>query len=190
MVSNPRVCHMTRVYSTLIGIFMIYYCWVAWIALHPDVTPEYCAYYITRESSISPQMERGTRPIRLFEQLTPDDPRLIFHRWSPPETTFRWSDGPLGTIVFTLQRAVVELAEGRIVLSIGTNGPQRVKVSLNGKPMVDRAAGNNTVIELNFDPRLLNVGKNHLDFRFPDAKRPGNGDPRQLAIFIRSLKIF
>lgn len=46
-------------------------------------------------------------------------------------------------------------------------------------------------IAFNFDPGQLNRNKaNILEFKLPDARAPGNGDDRVLALALRNLTLY
>lgn len=70
-------------------------------------------------------------------------------------------------------------------------GLQRVKLSLNGKVILDsQFNGANIWLEARFSPDILCPGiENELWFELPDARMPDNGDKRILGIALKRLII-
>ena len=80
--------------------------------------------------------------------------------------------------------------KGRISLQVISLGKQRVLISLNGKSFYDEVLeGGDMLVEAEFPPALLNEGDNMLEFSLPKARRPRNGDPRMLALALKTLTI-
>ncbi len=46
-----------------------------------------------------------------------------------------------------------------------------------------------TTLNIAFNPLLLKAGENVLRFNLPDAHKPGNGDPRILAMAFKSFSV-
>ena len=75
-------------------------------------------------------------------------------------------------------------------LNFSTFGKQSVSIFLNGNEIfakdIDIWDGNMTI---EFPSALIKNGNNLLEFHFPDARQPGNGDNRLLALAIKSFQI-
>jgi glycosyltransferase involved in cell wall biosynthesis/ADP-heptose:LPS heptosyltransferase len=102
------------------------------------------------------------------------------------EPEYRWTDGNRAAMLFECPEGMPE--RGVLTLLIDTLGPQRLIARLNGKQVID------TVVDgshIRLDMHVTNIegDRNKLEFELPDAKVPGNGDLRQLAIAIRKFKI-
>ena len=115
--------------------------------------------------------------------------KLIFKSWSQPEASHRWSLGEVSQINFDLQ--TTNKFTGKIIINGHSLGKQNVHISLNGHKLKSQLMdGQKQTIEINFAPSLFKVGrKNVLEFSLPDAKQPGNGDLRQLALALTNIHI-
>jgi arabinofuranosyltransferase len=117
---------------------------------------------------------------------------ILFEGWSYPEDQHRWSSNLVASFLFNID--FIEggkNSEGKIVLSFYTFSKQRVELILNGKiiysgiPLEDSSNG----LVIPFDSYILVNGLNKLQFNLPDARIPGNGDQRVLALSLKSFKI-
>jgi hypothetical protein len=116
------------------------------------------------------------------------DPVFQFEGWNKPEELFLWSEGSTARVLFTISDP--QRIAGRLYLDVGTFGIQRVSALLNGSPVAEFLMHNNPAYRtIDFDPALLNVGQNVLEFRFEDARRPNAQDTRLLAMYLRHLLI-
>ncbi len=72
----------------------------------------------------------------------------------------------------------------------GTLGEQKITMSINGTGIYSGALEAwDKVLDIPFDKILLKDGTNTLAFELPDARQPGNGDQRILALALRSFQI-
>lgn len=110
--------------------------------------------------------------------------------WHAAEAEHRWSAGGLAKIIFQVQLDVPY--EGHLKLELGSLGSQRVSVLLNGQLLGNYQLDSwHQEIAFNFDPGQLNRNKaNILEFKLPDARAPGNGDDRVLALALRNLTLY
>lgn len=107
--------------------------------------------------------------------------------WSWPEKDFRWSDGDDAIIEFCVSAQDVIRCRG-IRLKFDTLGRQRISIGINGRKMFDGVMdGLNQ--ELLFQSVDFHEGVNRLAFSLPDARQPGNGDGRKLALAIKEFEI-
>jgi hypothetical protein len=108
--------------------------------------------------------------------------------WYDNEPTHRWSEGNRSSISFELETGDENCT--RLSLSGFSNGEQRIALKLNGKPIhSSRLSGAMESLEMALPTGTLKSGKNILEFELPDARHPGNGDPRILGFALKSLKI-
>lgn len=110
--------------------------------------------------------------------------------WHITELEHRWSAGKSTKVIFQVHPEMVY--EGRLKLEFGSLGSQRVTALLNneliGSHVLDNWHGQ---IEFNFDASKLNRnGANIIEFKLPDARPPGHGDDRVLALAFRRLTLY
>ena len=131
-------------------------------------------------------------PVPIGEKLNFDSDKLHLANWHPPESTHRWSDGKLSSIVFKVDSP--HQVEGVLKLHMGILGGQKITISLNGTKIYSGMVKSfewDKFLEVPFDKTLLRNGDdtNTLTFDTPDARQPGNGDPRTLAVALKSFQI-
>lgn len=110
--------------------------------------------------------------------------------WHAAEAEHRWSAGGLAKIIFQVPLNVPY--KGLLKLEAGSLGSQRVSVRLNGQLLGNYQLDSwHQEIALDFDPAQLNRDReNILEFELPDARAPGNGDDRVLALALRNLTLY
>lgn len=115
-----------------------------------------------------------------------NSPSVTFVGWSEPEGDFRWSSDDLSSIYFPVERSSYT---GSITILATYLGQQRVTVTLNGFILGNYSSQEvRGPISIKFNPNLLEFdGLNTLEFRLPDARMPGNGDVRVLAMALREI---
>jgi len=114
---------------------------------------------------------------------------VLFAGWSPPEDQHRWSSGLDSKILFNVDFNEKNI-KGEVVLNFSTLGKQKIIFSLNGKKIYSNLFdGEKKDFSIPFRSSDLVNGINRLDFNFPDARQPGNGDPRILALALKSFQI-
>lgn len=132
---------------------------------------------------------------RLGIAVLPDKPdfrdNMSFPDWSVAEESHRWSRDYHATILFSLQPA--HKYEGELLVRGPVLGTQRVAVSLNGAAIANISLNESADCcswSVRFSPDLLRAdGLNAFEFDLPDARKPGNGDPRILAVGIHAVQI-
>jgi len=116
--------------------------------------------------------------------------RVVFLDWCNAENTHRWSSGTSSAILLMLSPEMLSEFTGELLLRAGTLGSQRLTIYLNDKEVYFGQHNDwNLELKLPFSPVLLNAGRNTLRFELPDARVPGTGDPRILALAIKSFLI-
>lgn len=110
--------------------------------------------------------------------------------WHAAEENFRWSNGNRAKIRF---KALADATyKGRFSLSFSSLGVQSVSIFLNGHLLgIYQLDGRNYRMDIAFKADQLNrEDVNALVFDLPNARTPGNGDPRVLSIALRELTIY
>lgn len=120
------------------------------------------------------------------QQVTYKSPSLSFGKWSYPETSFRWTEGKECSVGFVLDEPVEDLS--RLIVKGAPLGAQRLALKLNGKNIYSgKIDGGPQTLEIDLPRQVLARGDNQLIFQLPDARAPGNGDPRLLGFALESL---
>jgi hypothetical protein len=116
---------------------------------------------------------------------------ISFPGWSIAEETHRWSRDYHATILFSLQPN--HKYEGELLVRGPVLGAQRVAVRLNGVAITNinlNESANCCNWSIRFSPDLLRAdGLNAFEFDLPDARKPGNGDQRILAIGVQAVQV-
>jgi ADP-heptose:LPS heptosyltransferase/glycosyltransferase involved in cell wall biosynthesis len=114
--------------------------------------------------------------------------RIEWRGFSGSEAQWRWSESTSATIVFEYLTKDDKTGRANLKLIFNTLGRQRIIARLNGRQVVS-ATYDGKNIRLMVPGKYLKVGSNALEFELPDARMPGNGDTRRLAIAVKSLEI-
>jgi glycosyltransferase involved in cell wall biosynthesis len=115
----------------------------------------------------------------------PDCPSIEWSGFSTAEPTFRWTDGRKASASLFLAEP-----DSMHTLSISTFalGDQNVTVSVNGERVFNGIVGpSSRRLDLTID--LLRPGYNVISFDLPDARAPGHGDNRLLALALEYIRI-
>lgn len=177
----------------LCGLVALFELGVVWLMLHPNVPPDYRAYYIDKTTTCLNQPVSGRYTLGTTVRFTPVDKnaaRLI--RVCGLEGPTGDGNHAVGTsarlrfayaepaTALTLQLAMVAIQKGGATLS------QRVEIVANGAPLatvtLDAAAPQQFSIPLTAPAD----GKLELELRFPDAVQMGPTDPDNR---LRSIKL-
>lgn len=110
--------------------------------------------------------------------------------WSDPENSYMWTDGKISKIYFDIKD--LEQFRGILSLEIATFDEQEISFIINdiyiGSKKVNSSLSNSSLIQFEFSPEILYRNKyNTIQFEFPNAKKPNNGDQRVLSM---ALKFF
>ena len=178
--------------SGLIRISIIvlaaFYLVVVYLVANPNVSPAYRDYYILRTASLSDAQRKQLQPLQIGRPYTHRDSVLGFDGWSWPEETHRWSNGKSAKIVFRLDAKAAQ-APQRLALRLASLGTQRTRWRLNGTDLGERRIGGEAELVFPVKPGLLREGENVVEIELPDARLPGNGDARRLALAFKSLEL-
>lgn len=114
--------------------------------------------------------------------------KVIFYEWYDVEKNHRWSRGNNPKVTFFIDDK--EGYKGEIIINGSTLGAQNIELILNGKTLlIGQYDISVDELHTNFSPTLLSHDKNILEFNLPDARKPDNGDPRTLALALKSFQI-
>jgi hypothetical protein len=114
---------------------------------------------------------------------------VVLKGWSFDRPAHRWNDGNVAAIDFLLPESPKPVGVIKIVAMY--YGNQRVNVSLNGEAVASYSSREVRVAKtIAVKPNQLLPGQwNSLVFDLPDAKSPGEQDPRLLAMGLKSIAI-
>lgn len=115
------------------------------------------------------------------------DKILFFNGWSYPENGHLWTEGYKSTMLFKID-GLPESCSPFVIINGSTLGEQLLSAYINGVEV------NKEKLNGQFES-VINIGRLNanaksairLDLNLPDATTPNNGDPRVLAISLRSL---
>lgn len=127
-------------------------------------------------------------PLKIGSRYKFDSDMLVFKGFSTPENNFRWSDEKESEIAFKLSSyADIEMLS--LDINMATLGMQSIEIMLNNKLIFsDKISTTNKTISLKINSSILKAN-NILNIKLRDAKMPGNGDARILAMQFRYLEI-
>ncbi len=178
---------MTLAYRVGSGALCAFYALVCYLALTPNVSDDYRAYYISRTSQISPSQKRTMRPVCPGETIDYRDSRVGFDGWFAPEVDSRRSSQNAAVVDFLWDSHACAGVSGILTIDAITIGRQTVLVYLNGKALYSGMIDSGPLPQLRFSPELL-AAENELRFEFPDAQ-PITGDHRTYALAFRALTV-
>jgi ADP-heptose:LPS heptosyltransferase len=108
--------------------------------------------------------------------------------FSASERNFRWTDGKRAAMLFDVDLEGEIAGGASILLVFDTLRKQRIVAKFNGVRIFDAVRSGRRLL-MNLPVRNVRMGLNRLEFDFPDATSPGNGDSRQLAVAVRRFKL-
>lgn len=189
-------CAFAIIVNTGQGLFNKYT--AAWnadpnIDRHPEYLfdwsyPQFLANKDGHASRLIRYVSNNLQAIRPGEVIDHNSNALIYLGWSGAEPTHRWSDGKLSRMAFKVDAP--QKFEGILKLHVGTLGEQKITMSINGTEIYSGVVEAwDKTLDVPFDKTLLRDGTNTLAFELPDARQPGNGDQRILALALKSFQI-
>ena len=108
--------------------------------------------------------------------------------WSDREPTHIWTNGESCSLEFNIPEST-EVSKKITLKGFGL-GRQRVNLILNGISIYKTTlTGAPQELEIKVPNGAFKTGLNKIDLDLPDAKVPGNGDPRKLGFALQNLKI-
>lgn len=152
--------------------------------------PQFLATKDGHESRIVKHSLKNLQPISSGDLINHQSNTVGFFSWSFAESTHRWSDGKRSHIIFKVDAH--HQFEGILKLHMGTLGEQKITISINGTKIYSGVVEAwDKILEVPFDQTLLRDSDdaNILAFELPNARQPGNGDQRILALALKSFQI-
>jgi hypothetical protein len=177
----------------LVGLVALFELGVVWLMLHPQVPPDYRAYYIDKTTTCLNQPVSGLYALGTTVPFTPegkDAAKLI--RVCGLEGPTGDGNHAVGTsarlrfvyaepaTALTLQLAMVAIEKGGKVMS------QRVEIVANGTLLDTVTLDQSTPQQFSLPLAAPADGKLELELRFPDALQMGPTDPDNR---LRSIKL-
>ncbi|CAJ0891329.1 glycosyltransferase [Ralstonia flatus] len=132
--------------------------------------------------SLSPDL----RSIKYGERVNHRSALIDWVGFSGVEADFRWTDAHVVEMLFDCQEGVSPSSS--LTLFFDTLGEQHIHAYINGESTFEGVrSGSN--IELELSVHNLRSSSNRLKLVLPNARTPGNGDGRKLALAVRGLLI-
>jgi ADP-heptose:LPS heptosyltransferase len=150
----------------------------AWIQVATAIAENHPSYRVPPESD----------QFRINRTIDHRSSAIEWIGFSRSERNFRWSDGDRAAILFDVYEEDEIDRDARIVLIVDTFRKQRFVMKFNGVKIFDGVRSGKRLL-LDLPVENLRVGRNRLEFELPNARNPGRGDPRQLALAVRRLKV-
>jgi len=152
-----------------------------------------CARQVDRQTEYEIE---NIKPIDIAKDIPFDDTNLVFSHWLI-EKSVRWSLGKEVKIFFRIKDT--DSLAGRLKLKIGTFEIQRIELYINGNRVGSKVVNsfltppsNNWYgnVTFKFNPKILKAdGVNSIKFILPDARKPDTGNPNEVAIALKTLRI-
>ncbi|MBN1595820.1 class I SAM-dependent methyltransferase, partial [candidate division FCPU426 bacterium] len=143
-----------------------------------------------QSAGVKPRDAKSLPAISAAEVLPHTSRKLFFINWSGSEFTHRWSSGKSPEIIFAVDEKERPRFQGKITMRAGFYERQRIRIYLNNhKIFSGKYKSWDDRISVRFNPAWLKVGNNNIRFALPDARQPGNGDVRVVALALKSFSI-
>ncbi len=107
--------------------------------------------------------------------------------WSFPEEDFRWTDGQEAEMFFHLREHEFTKLTG-LRIKYDAMGDQTTHIFLNNVPIFSGIL-TGTGKDLLLETAHFRPDRNRVLFQLPEARQPGNGDPRWLALALREFQL-
>lgn len=125
--------------------------------------------------------------IRIGEKIYPSFDTCFSSGWSYSEKNHRWSDAERSVIRFLFRD--INSRPIRLVILGHALGRQRGEIRLNGSLIWAGTVPDAGIPSIIPESHLWQSGLNRLEFIWPDARLPGNGDGRRLAFAFEGLTL-
>ncbi len=134
------------------------------------------------------------KPIKLSEKIDFNSSDILFDSWSTnsfpgTESYVQWNLDDATKVFFRLGDKLP--SSGKITFKIDTLGKQEIKLTINDHYIGSKTVnGNDINITFKYNPNILYIDYlNALEFEFPNAHKPNDGDQRVLGISLKSFSI-
>ena len=158
-------------YGLSAGLVLLY-CGAVWIVLHPNVSPQYQAYYIDKTSHCfhnKPASQLNFMgKIRFGNNRPAQNYTTLLQGWSWQEPWGTWSDGPLSENDFVLNSDAHRVTNLRFhLMSFAPLGAQTVHVYLNNQLIDEWSLVHERQVAIELDvPIKQPAEKMRLSFHF------------------------
>jgi len=177
----------------LVGLVALFELGVVWLMLHPDVPPDYRAYYIDKTTTCLNQPVSGLYALGTTIQFTPegrDAAKLIkVCGWEGPTGDGTHVVGTSARLRFAYSEAATALTLQLAMVAVEKGGklmPQRVEIVANGTALDTVTLDQPTPQQFSLPLPAPADGRLELELRFPDAVQMGPTDPDNR---LRSIKL-
>jgi hypothetical protein len=177
----------------LVGLVALFELVVLWLMLHPNVTPDYRAYYIDKTTTCLNQPVAGTYTLGTVVPFTPegrDAAKLIrVCGWERPTGDGTHTVGTSARLRFAYAEPANRLTLRLSMVPVQKDGQlttQRVEIVANGTLLDTVTLDTPTPREVSLPLPAPADGKLELELRFPDAVQMGPTDPDNR---LRSIKL-
>ena len=200
-LSVMRFSRNVLMYGAVV-LAMVFELAVLWLALHPDVPPDYRAYYLDQSTTCLNQPVSGDYALGTTVSFRSDGRErampLRVCGWEGPAGDGTHAVGRRSRLRFALPQEQVGILHLRLDLVAVThdgNPAQRVEISANGQQITtaQAMAGVPMTIDMQVPPEIIysNPGSLEVALDFPDAIRmaPGDSDTRMRSIKLLSARL-
>lgn len=177
----------------LVGLLALFELVVLWLMLHPNVTPDYRAYYIDKTTTCLNQPVIGTYTLGTVVPFTPegrDAAKLIrVCGWERPTGDGTHTVGTSARLRFAYAEPANGLTLKLSMVPVQKDGQlttQRVEIVANGTLVDTVTLDAPTPQDVTLPIPAPADGKLELELRFPDAVQMGPTDPDNR---LRSIKL-
>lgn len=177
----------------LVGLLALFELVVLWLMLHPNVTPDYRAYYIDKTTTCLNQPVSGTYALGTVIPFTPegrDGAKLIrVCGWERPTGDGTHTVGTSARLRFAYAEPATALTLKLSMVPVQKDGQlttQRVEIVANGTLVDTVTLDAPTPQDVSLPIPAPADGKLELELRFPDAVQMGPTDPDNR---LRSIKL-
>jgi hypothetical protein len=176
----------------LVGLVALFELGVFWLMLHPDVPPDYRAYYIDKTTTCLNQPVSGTYTLGTVIPFTPEGREaakpIRVCGWERPTGDGTHAVGTSARLRFTYAEPATALTLKLSMVAVKKGGQpltQHVQIVANGT-LVDTVTVTGDAPHDFAVPLPTAGGKLELELRFPDAVQMGPTDPDNR---LRSIKL-
>lgn len=177
----------------LVGLVALFELGVVWLMLHPDVPPDYRAYYLDKTTTCLNQPVSGSYMLGTVIAFTPEGKDaakpIRVCGWEGPTGDGTHAVGTSARLRFTYAEPATALILQLSMVAVQKGGhliPQRVEIVANGTPLDTVSLNAPTPQQFSLPLPAPAGGKLELEFRFPDAVQMGPTDPDNR---LRSIKL-
>ncbi|WP_439603151.1 hypothetical protein [Devosia sp.] len=177
----------------LCGLVALFELGVVWLLLHPDVPPDYRAYYIDKTTTCLNQPVSGSYSLGAVIPFTPEGKDaakpIRVCGWEGPTGDGTHAVGTSARLRFAYAEPATALTLHLSMVAVEKSGhlmPQRVEIVANGTLLDTVSLNAPTPQQFSLALPAPADGRVELELRFPDAVQMGATDPDNR---LRSIKL-